>query len=286
MTAKKQWKCKQLERNTFELRAPLIRSKKWEFWVLAASDIHLDSIHCNRKLLTKHLQQALERDAAIIMPGDILDCLQGVGDKRASKRELASYLNVDNYWDKLVESAADFFAPYSSHIAVISEGNHEHSVKQYHETDLLQRLIGHLNITTKSGIFFGLYSGWLKIVFDESVSSKMVLLNYHHGTGYTKQNAFTKRGAYHPDADIMLFGDKHVRWKDWADRKRITVTGKVYQDQQLLLGMPGYKDEDGDGSGTYANRKGFKPTHQGAWWIRFHWDTADKALRYEAIEAG
>lgn len=281
------WRCEQLHRNSFNINIPLTRNRKWEFWLLAASDTHIDSIHCNRKLLTKHLKEAQSRDAAVIMPGDVADCMQGRDDKRRSKAELKACYNVDNYWDKLVEDLADYLKPYSQNLAVMSIGNHEQSVLRDYETDILQRLIGYLNITTKSSIFYGHYAGWLTLSLKDprGYSQCFKRIKYHHGTGFSKTNAASKYAAAQPDADIILLGDKHVRWSETVGRDRVSLEGKPYVDRQLLLGMPGYKDEYGDGAKGYAVQKGFRPSTLGGWWLRFYWDRGDEKVAFEAIEA-
>ena len=52
--------------------------------LMVISDVHWDSKDCDRKLLKKHLNSALEQDAAIIIIGDFFDLMEGRNDMRRS----------------------------------------------------------------------------------------------------------------------------------------------------------------------------------------------------------
>jgi len=54
--------------------------------VLLLSDIHWDNPKCDRVLLKRHLDQAMEMDARICMNGDTLCLMQGRADRRRGKR--------------------------------------------------------------------------------------------------------------------------------------------------------------------------------------------------------
>ena len=47
----------------------------WQQWFLTASDVHLDNPHCDRGLLRAHLDEAVQRDAGILLLGDTLDLM-------------------------------------------------------------------------------------------------------------------------------------------------------------------------------------------------------------------
>ena len=47
-----------------------------EVWLLLRSDAHHDSPYCDRKLETKHLELAKERNALILDAGDTFDAMQ------------------------------------------------------------------------------------------------------------------------------------------------------------------------------------------------------------------
>ena len=281
------WSCEQLQRSVFQLNVPFTRNSKWSFELLCISDLHLDSVHCNRKLLEKHLKEAVQR-GAIIAIGDVMDAMQGRDDRRSCKSQLMAKYNVPNMWDALVVDCADWLSPFAQNFALMSRGNHEGAVLKYHETDLIDRLIGRLNTLRKSNIQYGNYAGWVRIVFKENgvnSGARFVNLNYHHGTGYSKASAAIRRGGMLPDSDICIFGDKHVRWQEWVGRDRLTNYGQQYQDRQLHLAMPSYKNEYADGSTGHVVERGYRPGVMGGWWIRFFWDRAEQRVLFETREA-
>lgn len=92
---------------------------------LLSSDRHWDNPHSKHDLQVKHLNQAMERKAGIIDLGDLFCAMQGKYDPRANKQGCRPEHQVDNYLDALVDTASDFFAPYTRNIIQMSSGNHE-----------------------------------------------------------------------------------------------------------------------------------------------------------------
>lgn len=89
------WSSKQIEHNVVMVDVPVKQRADWEWWLLLTSDHHLDSPKCNRELLKRHLQEAVNRNAGIHFNGDVLDLMQGVGDK--------GHLNL-NYYAHIVRT--------------------------------------------------------------------------------------------------------------------------------------------------------------------------------------
>jgi len=48
----------------------------WEQWILVTSDRHWDSVHSDRTMQKRHLDEAVERNALIIDLGDLFDAMQ------------------------------------------------------------------------------------------------------------------------------------------------------------------------------------------------------------------
>jgi hypothetical protein len=118
------WKLKRISNNVHEITIDLSRNKDWEQWVLLRSDVHHDNPKCDQDLERQHLQEALDYDAPIIDNGDLFCAMQGRWDKRADKSALRPEHQGSNYFDLLVETAADFYDPFKSHLAVLGRGNH------------------------------------------------------------------------------------------------------------------------------------------------------------------
>ena len=272
------------------------------FWVLLTSDRHHDNPHCNQELEKKHLDEAKERNAVIIDYGDLFCAMQGKFDRRASKDDIRPEHQSGNYLDKLVSTATDFYAPYADNFAVMGPGNHETAMLKHHETNLTERLVERLNMSTGSQIKTGGYSGWVKFKFwygkdSPGVERKCegsVNLWYHHGYGgdapVTKGTIQTGRQAvYVPDAHIVCTGHTHNEWIFPITRIRIKDSGLIYHDEQLHLKTPGYKEEYEDGYGGWHIERGGPPKPNGAMWLRFWWskstNNAIRGIQYEVTRA-
>lgn len=246
-------------------------SKGWSASTLLISDVHFDSKHCQRQLLRKHLNQAVERDAAILAIGDIFDIMGGRGDTRRSKSDMLEQYNQDNMFDLIVEDATEFFLPYASRFVAMGDGNHEKENKRYLETDLLARLCDNLDVEHTG------YSGWVRYLFG-SPSGRMVAkrLVYHHGYGAGSDSsngaAMTRqRAVLYPDADIVATAHIHKAWYMELSRYRISEDGAPFKDTQYHVQLATYKDE-GDMSGGYITEKGGGPAPLGGWWLDYTYD--------------
>ena len=110
---------------------------------LLLSDVHWDNPHCNRDLLKRHLDEAMTRNAGILIFGDLFCAMQGKYDPRGSKAGIRPEHNVANYLDKIVDDAIDYFKFYAQNIMYVSPGNHECYRK---DTEVLTKR-GWVNIT-------------------------------------------------------------------------------------------------------------------------------------------
>lgn len=276
------WTVEQLGRNVHRLNFTAT-SREGEGWVLLRSDAHHDNPSSDNKLEEKHLQQALERGAAVIDNGDAFCAMQGKWDPRADKSALKPEHQVDDYLDALVSTYADFLAPYASQLAVMGTGNHETSVLNRRETNLTTRLVERLRTKTSEPIFEGSYTGYLFIRMlrktGNSQTTRTVCLWRTHGYGgaapVTKGTIQTNRRAvYVPDAEIVVSGHTHQEWYFPVQRLRVSPKGRVYQDTQWHISLPSYKDsfKDGYSYGEWAIERGMPPAPTGAAWLRFYQD--------------
>jgi len=136
----------------------------WEQWVLLTADRHFDSKHCNRKLMKRHMDLAVQRDALVIDAGDFFDAMQGFYDPRKNYDELRPEYVATNYLDAIVTDAGKWFEPYADRFAVIAMGNHETNLERRMGTNLVQRLVQELN--RRGGqCMAGEYSGYVLFRF-------------------------------------------------------------------------------------------------------------------------
>lgn len=271
---------KKLKSYSHELRVKYVRKPDWEFRALLLSDLHIDNPKCNRDLLIRHLQQAKEKSAPVLIFGDLFCAMQGKYDKRANKSALRPEHQTNNYLDALVDTTAHFFEPYKDVIKFITPGNHETAILGRHETDLTGRL------ADKLACHKGTYSGWLiwRFEIDAKESVRTVPLSYHHGYGgggpVTKDVIQTARKAvYLPDAKIVVSGHTHDRWIFPISRVRLKESGEQVQDEQLHIKLGTYKDEYSIGEG-WAVEKGMPPKPLGGAWLVFKY--SKESITYSA----
>jgi len=245
----------------------------WEQWVLLTADRHFDSKHCNRKLMKRHMDLAIQRDALIIDAGDFFDAMQGFYDPRKNYDELRPEYVATNYLDAIVTDAGKWFEPYADRFAVIAMDNHETNLERRTGTNLVQRLVQELN--GRGGqCMAGEYSGYVLFRFRiHKTKRAAVVLKYHHGMG---SNAPVTRGVIgtnrmavmFPDADILVSGHNHESWIVPIQRERIRQSGKIYQAPQWHVRVPSYKNGWESGKGFDVEKMSPKPV--GCVWLRFY----------------
>jgi hypothetical protein len=258
----------------------------WEQWVLLRSDVHHDNPKCDQALERKHLEEAKECDALVIDNGDLFCAMQGKWDKRSSKDALRPEHQSGDYFDRLVDTAIDFYRPYAKNFAVLGRGNHETSVRGRHETDLTDRLAAGLR-RNGSDCIAGGYGGFVRFLFDSGKKESKVL-HYYHGSGgggpVTRGTIQTARLAvFCPDAHIVLTGHTHDSWTVPIARMRLSMQGVVYKDEQVHVRCAGYKDAWGDGSCGWEVERMLGPKPHDAAWLRFFYVNGE--IDFEIVRA-
>lgn len=244
---------------------------------MLSADHHHDNIDCDRKLLRQHLELAKQRKALIFVFGDLFCAMQGKYDPRASMDSIRPEDVADNYLDKIVQHAAEFYAPFSKQFCVIGMGNHESNIIKRHHTSLISNLVHRLNSDHRGKVFTGGYGGWVRFMFTiQKTRRTSRLMKYHHGSGGggpvtrgTIQSA--RQAVYLPDADIVVNGHTHDAWVLPIARERLSRSGKVSRDLVHYVRTPGYKDGYGTGEKGFEVEKWMPPKPLGAIWLRFYY---------------
>jgi len=146
----------------FKLNFVFSKNKK-EYWILVQADGHLDNPKCDLDLYKKHLEQAKERNAKIIQIGDMFDVMQGKFDKRSNKQSLKNEFKNKSYFDGVIDFYCDLHKNYKDNLFLLTEGNHESSIKNKNETDLIYRTVDKFNYKHQGNLFQGKMAGWLKV---------------------------------------------------------------------------------------------------------------------------
>jgi len=238
--------------------------------LLLMSDVHFDSTHCDRDLLTKHLDEALATDAGVFIFGDWFDLMQGMYDPRRSYSGLRPEYKSITYLDDVIEDAADYLDKYRSIIKFIGRGNHETNIEKRLSTSPIDRLVGALG----GGIMAGPYSGWVQLVYSRNANNHggrhQRMLHFHHGYG---GNAPRSKGVLNvdldqkewPDADVIVSGHTHQKWHVPMSVERITDRLNTYEDTVHHLKLGSYKKLDRFAG--WEVEKGFQQPRLGGWWM-------------------
>jgi hypothetical protein len=285
---------KQISRNVHTVKCTY--KAGWEQWFLLMSDQHHDHPYCDEKLLTKHLDQALEKKAGILSFGDWVCGMQTKFDKRGSRSKVKTEHIVDNYIDAIVESEAEYLSKYAENFIVFGRGNHEEGLSKRFETDIIQRIVDKTNekAKPKQPLYAGGYGGWVKFQFErESKSGSKGArisfnLKYRHSGGslgtVTRGTLGVNRMALDaPDADIIVSGDNHEEWQMTVVQERLSEQGVISHREQLHIKLPTYKNEYNDGHSGWHVETNKSPRPLGGMWLRFYYE--DDTIKCETIRA-
>lgn len=242
---------------------------------LLLSDLHWDNPHCDRQLLGNHLDEAMRRNAIIILNGDIFCCMQGKADPRRSKDDIRPEHNNGRYLDSIISTAVEWFAPYAKNIAVIGYGNHETGVMKNAETDLIARFVDLINYKTGSTINAGGYGGVIEIGMGIEQSHRhSFVIHYFHGSGgggpVTKgviqdQRIMSQIEGY----DMTWQGHVHELYYHmnmihrYDRQKKMIIQKPVHQ-----LRTATYKEEWADGYMGFHVERGRSPKPMGGYWMK------------------
>lgn len=243
--------------------------------VLLLSDLHWDNPNCDRDLLKKHMDEAVAGGHDILINGDLFCAMQGRYDGRRSKIEIRPEHNNAKYLDSLVETAAQWFAPYSKNIKVIGYGNHETSILKHCETDLIERLVTLLNSNTASSIEIGGYGGWVIYRFYRLTNGTPFKIKYFHGSGgggvVTKGAIqFNRMMTMIEGADAIWMGHVHESMETTYTMERLTSRDTINLRDVLLIRTPSYKEEYEDGLKGWHIEKGAPPKPLGGRWLEMN----------------
>jgi len=266
--------CERTGPNVLTLRHPVVEAG-WSQRYLLIADVHFDNPLCDRRLLTRHLDEAKRDGAGVMCFGDWFDVMGGRSDPRRSKTGTANQHNVDSYLDAVVDESAEFLSPYQGQLLMMADGNHETAIRKNVEVDLLEHLTRALQVQHMG------YCGWVRVLFERKGTRghrTQRRIWYHHGAGgggeVTKGVIGTaRRAVYLPDADVVVTGHIHEAWQLELMRYRLSDGGVERKDSQLHIQLPTYKDESMVGGG-YHIEKGRPPKPLGGWWLEFHHDSA------------
>jgi hypothetical protein len=259
----------------------------WQQEYLLAADVHWDNPHCVRRMLERHLKEAEQKQAGIFLFGDTFCAMQGAYDPRKSKNDIRPEHNVPHYFDPLVDTAGEYFAPYAHLIKMVSYGNHETAIIKRQETDLVKRLVDKLNHEYKGQVALGAYNGDIRFQFQPTSTQRLTKkLYYTHGSGgggeVTKGVIKSaRRGVYVSDSDIVIGGHIHEAWSLEIIKRRHKAGKGIELFTQHHIQTATYKEEYETGAHGWHNMQERPPKPLGSWWMKFRYIDGEIKVTFE-----
>jgi len=248
-------------RNIHQLRLEGTHAK-----IAMLSDIHWDNPKCDWKQLKKDLNYCVKESIPIMINGDMFCLMQGRGDNRKNKSDIRPEHNNSKYLDSIVETAVDWWSPYSHLLTVIGYGNHETAIIKFQETDILARFVKLLNLRNNTNVQVGGYGGWFIVnqLLRQKTNTRSMKIRYFHGSGgggvVTKGALnLTRALEMYEDFDVFTMGHIHENAARNDVRDSIVQGSDTYRQaqKQLHLMLTGtYKEEYGDGSKGWHVERG------------------------------
>lgn len=253
------------------------------FEFLLTSDWHFDNPKTNRALLFSHLDEAKSRNAKIIINGDMLCLMQGKYDPRRAKSAIMPEHNGNDYLDLVINDTAQKMLPYAKNILQINVGNHESSVSERSETNILMRLVERINAFAGSDIQLGAYMGYINMNFQRNTNNFACNIAYDHGHwgGVITKGALavSRHASIFPNADVIMSGHTHDGWIMTHNRYVMNQhKGIVEVKKQWHVKTGTYKEEFDSGQGWAVEKIGM-PKHLGSCWMKVY--VSRTGLEYE-----
>jgi UDP-2,3-diacylglucosamine pyrophosphatase LpxH len=104
------------------------------------SDVHFDSVYCDRKAFFHDMDEAVKQNAKVCIFGDLFDAMNGRFDPRRDMSILRPEYKRADYYDFIVNDTFEKLKKYKDNILIITAGNHELSVLKNANTYLSDRL--------------------------------------------------------------------------------------------------------------------------------------------------
>lgn len=237
---------------------------------LITSDVHFDSVFCNRKQFFKDMALADEVGAKILIVGDFFDAMNGRFDPRRDMSTLRPEYRRADYYDYIVKDAVKLLKPIAHNLMFLSAGNHERSVLKNANTDLITRFSEKMFEKNNAYVYTGGYGG---IIVVKEGKSK-IPMKYFHGSGgespVTRGAIQTNRQAvFLPDFQVILNGHSHNMYWIPISRERVNNKDVQYFDIQHHVRTPGYCMSYGDGSDGWEVTRGGVPKPTGSFILTF-----------------
>jgi UDP-2,3-diacylglucosamine pyrophosphatase LpxH len=245
--------------------------------VLFIGDLHLDNPKTDRAALKRVLDRAVADKAAIFILGDMFDAMQGLGDRRGSKVDLAArYVGREDYLVALVEDVSEFLTPYAANIVLLLQGNHESSAAKHYGVHLEQLLAYELRkhgspvVTPGYQTYAALQLTWSDKRKHADGTVPFWLTHGSGGGGPVTKGVIQaqRRAVTYPDARFVVSGHVHNSYFVAHEQHRLTTCLKTFDAEQEHYVVGAWKNEHEAKSGWWVERGG-NPRLPSAWRASF-----------------
>ena len=246
--------------------------------VLFIGDLHLDNPKTDRVGLKRVMDRAVAEGAAIFILGDMFDAMQGRGDMRGSKTDLAArYVGREDYLVALVEDVAEFCVPYAENIALILQGNHESSAAKHYGVHLEHLLAYELRkhgspvVTPGYQTYAALQLCWSGKRNHADATVPFWVTHGSGGGGPVTKGVIQahRRAVTYPDARFVVSGHIHNSYFVAHEQHRLTACLKPFDSEQEHYVVGAWKNEHASGAGWWVERGG-NPRLPSAWRASFY----------------
>ena len=260
-------KIEQTDDNVYKINYKVSVSDRTNIYLM--SDIHYDSIKCDRELFHEHLDECINDGSGLLINGDFFDVMQGRNDRRGSSKAIRKEYYEEmseygmEYYDVVPRISAKELAPKFKKLPfiVIGYGNHETSISKHQETDILANFVYELR---KEGvkIYKTGYSGFLLLNFNlknTTRTSNSYRIAHHHGNwgGLVTKGMLgvPRRHLMFSNADMVVGGHVHDQVTTSTTSNEVTSHGKIIQKTKWGLVIPSYKNGFGKGFAGFETEK-------------------------------
>lgn len=257
--------------------------------VLLQSDVHFDSVDCQRDRYFTDLDQAKAINAPVLGNGDFFCAMQARRDKRGGKESLRKEYLVPNYFDVIPEEAADLHIKYKDIFVYQGYGNHETAVTKHGEIDLMKNFKNYYNYKYGGNLTLGGYGGWIAFRFkfyEKNSNKKVVTIPMYHfhgsgGGGVVTNDVITAQriDSFIGNAKIVWLGHTHDSW-ELRKQKVIWDRGRERLIDTVTVKTSTYKQEFAKDRLNFHSSNNRPPKPIGGRWLNFklEWNKSNKNI--------
>ena len=216
------------------------------------SDLHINEITCNEKLLKNHLDYLVRSNCRIFIRGDIGNFITKNDRKRYARSKDAQ--TIDASLNEEIEYIVNFLKPYVNYIDYIGQGNHETSVIKFNSVDPAYMIVWSLNQIRDKDIprmVCGDYKGFITLKFfkpfqETKAAVRRYIIFSHHGKGgnspITKGMIDIQRLTMTNIAHLYWLGHKHTQIiDDTLHYETVNKNGDIVTINQVGIITAGYE---------------------------------------------